>query len=92
MYNYMLMYMYKKVIMRIASIASLRSQLAKLLDFVQKGETIEVQRRNVTIAKLVPVRNARGNETKLGAGKNSAKIIGDILEPGIPLSDWEMLR
>jgi len=75
-----------------ANIATLRSQLAKLLASVQKGEEVEIQRRNVTIAKMVPVKGFRMNRTKLGTGKNTVKILGDITEPAIPTSDWDMLK
>lgn len=74
------------------NIATLRTHLAKLLERVQNGEEIEIQRRNVAIGKIVPIRSVRPNRTKLGIGKNSGKILGDITEPGLPLSDWEMLK
>ena len=78
--------------MKITNIAMLRSQLAKLLGYVQRGEIVEVQRRNETIAKLVPVKKHGPNRTKLGCGKDSVRFSGNIVEPGIPLSDWDMLK
>jgi len=45
----------------------------------------------VPVARVVPVINRRKNHTVLGCGRDSAVTIGDLTEPQIPESDWEML-
>ncbi len=77
--------------MKKASIAYLRSQLSSLLDYVQKGEELQIEKRNVAIAKLVPVKTFRQNFTKLGRGKNSVKFLKDVVGPAFE-EDWEMLK
>ena len=73
-----------------ASIVTFREQLAKILGKVENGSEVEIQRHNITIARLIPVKQTGRNQTKLGSGKNTVKILGDILEPALPSKDWDM--
>lgn len=78
--------------MKKANVATLRSQLSRLMRYVEKGNELEIQKRNIPIAKIVPIRQVKKNKTKLGSGKNTVKIKGDLNEPLISESDWEMLK
>ena len=51
------------------NIVDLRNKLSEMLDFVQQGNELEIQKRNVIIAKLVPIPKAKVNKTKLDIGK-----------------------
>ncbi len=77
--------------MKKTSVASLRSHLSAFLDRVEKGEEVEIQKRNVSIAKIVPIKRVDQNKTSLGCGKGSVKFLGDVTEP-VMTDDWEMLQ
>ncbi len=74
------------------NIAKLRSELSKFLDKVQKGEEIEIQKHNITIAKIVSLVEEKPHKTKLGVGSGTVRIKGDLTEPMIESSNWEMLK
>ncbi|MGA2377858.1 MAG: type II toxin-antitoxin system prevent-host-death family antitoxin [Spirochaetia bacterium] len=77
--------------MKIANIAELKNRISEYFAAVENGEEIEVRKRNVPIARIVPIQKARANKTILGCGRESGRIYGDITEPFIPEDDWEML-
>jgi len=67
--------------------------MAQFLALIRKGEEVRICKRNVPIARVVP--DGAGsieNKTQLGCGRGSARVTGDLTEPGIPLSDWDMLK
>lgn len=75
--------------MKKASVANLRTNLSDFLDYVQEGEEVEIQKHNVTIAKIIPINKPGKNKTKLGLGKGSVKLKYDPTEP-IMDEDWDM--
>lgn len=75
--------------MKKTSVASLRSDLSSLLDYVEKGKEVEIQRRNISIAKIVPLKRSVGNRTRLGLGKGTVKFLSDVTVPVMD-GDWEM--
>jgi prevent-host-death family protein len=77
--------------MKVTNIAELKQNLSRYIAAVERGEEVEVRRRNVPIARVVPISGARKNRTVLGCGRGSAAIHGDLTEPLIPEGDWEML-
>jgi prevent-host-death family protein len=77
--------------MKIANIAELKNRISEYLAAVENGEEIEVRKRNVPIARIVPLAKHPANNTKLGCGRDSGRILGDITEPFVPEDDWEML-
>ena len=77
--------------MKVANIAEFKNHLGMYIQAVQEGEEIEVRRRNVPVARVVPVPRVRPNRTVLGCGRDSAVVMGDLTEPLIPESDWHML-
>jgi prevent-host-death family protein len=79
------------IAMKIANIAEFKNHMSRYLAAVEAGEEVEVRKRNVPVARVVPVINRRKNHTVLGCGRDSAVTIGDLTEPQIPESDWEML-
>jgi len=78
--------------MKMANIAEFKNNLSRFIAAVEAGEEVEIRRRNLPIARVVPVRTAKGNRTQLGCGKGTVKILGDLTEPLIPEDDWEMLE
>jgi prevent-host-death family protein len=85
------MYMDYHMVMKIANIAELKNKISEYLAAVENGEEVEVRKRNVPIARIVPLQKPPANNTILGCGRDSGKILGDITEPFVPDGDWEML-
>lgn len=79
--------------MKVANIAELKNNLSKFLSLVEKGEDVQICKRNIPIARIVPVRNKKKkNNTRLGCGQGTVKIKADLTEPMIPLEKWDMLK
>lgn len=78
--------------MKTANIAELKDSLTKFIAEVEAGEEVEIRRRNLPVARLVPIPPRKKNETVLGRGRGSARIVGDLTEPLMPADDWEMLE
>jgi antitoxin (DNA-binding transcriptional repressor) of toxin-antitoxin stability system len=75
------------------NVAELRAHLGEFLADVQKGQEVEICKRNKGVARMVrPPSKIAGNRTRLGSAKGSVRILGDIVSPAIPEDDWEMLR
>ena len=77
--------------MKIASLAEFRNHLSEYLAAVANGEEVEVRKRNMPVARIVPIRRAGRNRTVLGCGEGSAVVKSDLTGPVIPDADWEML-
>jgi len=77
--------------MKTANIAEFKNSLSSLIADVERGETVEIRRRNLPIARVVPIPREQPNQTRLGTGRDTARIKGDLTEPLMPDSDWEML-
>ena len=79
--------------MKTANIGDLKDNLSKYINFVEQGEVVEICKRNIPIALLVPHHSKRTpNRTKLGCGLGTVRIKGDLTEPLIPEDSWDMLR
>ena len=79
--------------MKKANIVELKNNFSKILMYVEKGERIQVCKRNIPIAYIVPFEEKKHeNRTQLGIGKGTAKIIDDPTEPMIPQENWDMLK
>lgn len=80
------------VTMETISAANFKATCLALLDKVQKtGQPIRVTKRGKPVAQLVPIAPA-GKRPILGSMAGTAKIVGDIVKPVVPESDWEVLR
>jgi len=79
--------------MKTANIGELKNNLGKFIGYVEQGEVVEICKRNVPVALIVPHDSKRhGNSTKLGCGKGTVQIKGDLTEPLIPEDSWDMHR
>ena len=78
--------------MKVANIAELKNRLSEFLALVEQGEEIEIRKRNIPIARVVPIARRKVNRTKLGCGAGTATILGDLAEPLIPEDAWEMFK
>lgn len=72
--------------------ASFKATCLALLDKVERtGKPILVTKRGKPVAELVPV-GPPGRRRILGCMAGTAKIVGDIVSPAVPESDWDVLR
>lgn len=78
--------------MQTANIADVKDHLSHFLALVAQGEEVAICKRNVPVAKLVPIHAKPVNRTVLGREPGSAQVRGDLTEPAIPASDWGMLE
>ncbi len=76
------------------NVAELKAHLSEYLNSVEKeGMAYVISRRNVPIAKIIPVEGpVKKNRTILGRSVGQGHTVGDLTEPMIPLEDWEMLK
>ncbi len=77
------------IAMKIANIAELKNRLSEFLSYVERGEEIEVRKRNIPIARVVPILKEPSNRTELGCGLNTVSIKGDLTQPLIDESNWD---
>lgn len=79
--------------MKSANIAEFKDHLGKYLAIVEQGESVQLCRRNVPLALIIPARRETTvNKTRLGCGKGSVVIETDLTEPVFSLEDWSMLQ
>ncbi len=78
--------------MTAANIGEIKSHFSRYLSLVEKGESVQVCKRNVAIAQIIPIASAAKNKTKLGCGKGTVRIHGDLTEPAMSSNDWNMLE
>ena len=78
--------------MRSANIAELRAHFSEFLALVEEGEEVEIRKRNVPVARLVPHRARPRNQTKLGCAAGTVQINCDPTEPAFDPSDWARAR
>ena len=79
--------------MKKANIGELKDNLSNFISFVEQGEVVEICKRNIPIALLVPHGSKKaGNRTQLGCGLGTVKAKGDLTEPLIPEDSWDMLQ
>jgi antitoxin (DNA-binding transcriptional repressor) of toxin-antitoxin stability system len=79
--------------MKSANIAEFKDHLGKYLAIVEKGGKVQICRRNIPLAMIIPSKqeSAAINKTQLGCGKGSVVIHADLTEPSSSPNDWNML-
>ena len=87
-------YMAYSVSMKSANIAEFKDHLGKYLAIVEKGENVQICRRNIPLAMVIPSKQKTTavNKTQLGCGKGSVVINVDLTEPSFFPNDWNMLQ
>jgi len=74
------------------NVAEIKNRFSHYLDLVAQGEPVQVCKRNVAIAQIVPIPAKKQNKTKLGCGKGTVTIKADLTEPAMDSTDWNMLE
>lgn len=64
--------------------------LAVMDEVQQKRESVVITKRGVPVAKLVPI--ADQPDPIFGLLKGKGEILGDLVEPIVPLEDWDCLK
>jgi len=77
--------------MKVANIAELKNRLSEYLSLVEKGEDVEIRKRNIPIARIVPLRCRLASPGPLGSGAGTVRIRGSLTEPLIPPGAWGLL-
>ena len=77
--------------MKTASVVELKNRLSEFLSYVENGEEVEVRKRNIPVARVVPIFQPKMNQTKLGSARGTGKIVGEITGPQMSETDWCML-
>jgi prevent-host-death family protein len=72
------------------NIGELKNRLSEFLDRVEKGDEIEVCKRNIPFATIAGM-PARKNHSQPGWAKGSLRILQPVEGPAIPENDWNML-
>lgn len=79
--------------MKSANIAEFKSHLGKYLSIVEQGGKVQLCRRNVPMAMIIPAKTKTTiNKTKLGCGSGSVVITTDLTEPAFLPDDWSMMK
>ena len=77
------------------NVAEFKDRISELLSLVERGGEVIVCRRNVPLARVQPVRKStppKAQGSVVGCMRGTVEIHGDLTEPGIPETDWEMLK
>ncbi len=74
-----------------ANIAQFKSHLSEYLNKVQAGESLEICKRNVPLAKVIPFPKTTANRTMIGCGRQTVRTNADLTEPVLDEEDWDML-
>jgi len=87
-------FMAYRVGMKSTNIAEFKNHMRKYLSIVEQGEKVQICRRNVPLAMVVPSKGKTTtiNKTQLGCGEGSVVINTDLTEPSFPFNDWNMLQ
>ena len=78
--------------MTTANISELKNRLSEFLRRVEQGDEVVITKRNIPFATIVPLSKCPTNRTRLGCLSGSLVVKGDLTEPAIPESDWDMNR
>jgi antitoxin (DNA-binding transcriptional repressor) of toxin-antitoxin stability system len=63
----------------------------QFLEYIRKGKGLQIERRNVPIAKIVPLETPAENRTKLSLARGSGEFLGDVTK-SVMREDWELDR
>jgi len=69
--------------MKRANVAEFKNQLSRFMALVEGGEEIEICKRNVPFARVVPLPKSCRNQTNLGCDPGSVSIKADLTEPAV---------
>lgn len=76
------------------AISKFKAQCLAVLEQVRRtGQPILVTKRGRPVAEIVPPTSPESDRTTFfGCMQGTARIVGDIEGPAVPLEEWEVLR
>lgn len=77
------------------NVAEFKDRFSELLALVEQGGEVIVCRRNVPLARVEPIRKPtprKAQHSVVGCMKGTVRIHGDLTEPCVPETDWEMMK
>jgi prevent-host-death family protein len=76
-----------------ANVAELKNHLSEFLLKVESGQSIEICRRNIPMAIMMPIGDRQSaNVTVLGCGRDTVRIECDLTAPALDQDHWAMLE
>jgi prevent-host-death family protein len=75
------------------NVAEFKNRFSELLALVEQGDEVILCRRNIPLARIEPIRKPdlrKPQRAAVGCMKGTVKIHGDLTEPCIPETEWEM--
>ena len=76
--------------MTTANVAEIKNHFSRYLDLALHGEPVQICKRNVAVAELVPLSTQKPNKTRLGCGIGTVLIHCDLTDPVMDPAEWNM--
>lgn len=75
------------------AISEFKAKCLAVLETVRRtGQPIQVTKRGIPVAEIVPPSRAADRVRQPGAAAGTFRIVGDIIAPASDPMDWEVLR
>lgn len=75
----------------LAKINEIKNNLSRYVERALKGEEVILSRYNVPVARIVPLeKKIKKNRTILGRSAKEGHLLGEVVGPFLPDSDWKM--
>jgi prevent-host-death family protein len=78
------------------NVSEAKAHFSSVVDQVMAGESVFISKRNVPVAQIIPIPlkyPSHRHRTRVGWAKDSGIVLwGDMTEPILPESDWDMLK
>lgn len=81
--------------MKTMNVSEAKTHFSSVVDQVEQGETVLICKRNLPVAKMTAVEalGASRHHTEIGWAKGTgARIHGDLTEPVLSETDWDMMK
>lgn len=76
--------------MTTANVAEIKNHFSHYLDLALHGEPVQICKRNVAVAELVPLSAQKPNKTRLGCGIGTVIIHCDLTDTVMDTAEWNM--
>lgn len=78
------------------NVSEAKMHFSSVVEKVIAGETVFISKRNVPVAQIIPLPTpppSKRHRTQVGWAKaTGVEILGDLTEPALPESAWNMLK
>lgn len=77
--------------MKSANIAEVKRHFSHYMSVVAQGEDVQICKRNLAVARIVPEPAPQKNRTQLGCVRDTVTVLSDLSEPAMDASQWDVL-